>query len=837
MRCSLALLAWLIPASAFADEPGGEGAVFPAGAAPAANPYAAPAEARGTVTQVVVQGNRRIEPDTVLASMTLRRGDTLTPDRVRRDLKSVFATGFFDDVRFEIEPDGTGVALVVIVKEKPAIRAVKLAGNRKINEDDIRKAIDIHEFAVLSDAEVRQNADRIRDLYIEKGYYLAEVKPDIAVLSDDQVELTFRITENKKVTVQRIDFSGNQHVPAAKIKRYLQTKEGGALAFMSSRGAFKKENLENDGYIVAQVFREEGYADVQVDAPKVFLTPDKRFVNVSFHVTEGPRYSLGEVLVDGDFVPEEGLSEENLLRLAHGTAVYDLQDELWRKATGRKRSFLVPKQKSLDLAAGRTFKLSEVLAINSAIEDFYTDQGYAFVNVIPNPITHPEAKTVDIAYQIEKGVRVRVGKIEISGNDPTFDKVVRREITINEGDVYRGSAVKASRARIERLGFFEKVDISTPRGDGDNVLDLNVGVTERPTGTFSAGLGLSTQEKFVLTFNVSKNNFLGLGYNMSAAVNWSALRRQFQFSFADPYFLDSRWTFQASAYSQNQQFVNTLEEYQRGGSIGLGRYLDNRNDVNLQVAYTLEDVGLQSLDAYRRRLLGGQLFRNGLTSRVGLTITADKRNDRIFATKGFLVQASVDLAGGFAISKDKTLSLFGGAFNFVEMKANLRAYKPLLGDDKFVLRLNSSIGKIVSTDGRVVPYIHLYRAGGIQSLRGYNWFSLGPTIRAPGSEDPVSSDTDMILGGTETWTNNLEIETPIVKSAGISGVVFFDAGNAFGDPFGNGRMNLAKFRYSVGAGVRWRSPMGPLRFELGIPLNPEPGWRKQVFDFGIGSFF
>jgi outer membrane protein insertion porin family len=349
-------------------------------------------------------------------------------------------------------------------------------------------------------------------------------------------------------------------------------------------------------------------------------------------------------------------------------------------------------------------------------------------------------------------------------------------------------------------------------------------------------MGFSNLENFVLTGSISKNNFLGLGYLMSASLNISQLRQQWNVSFADPYFLDSRWTLQVDGFSLQQQFIQ--DQYQRGGGVAIGRYLDRRDDIRLTLDYTLEDVGLTTVTAYQERLFGGELYTSGITSTLGLSLTVDKRNNRISPTQGFFFSASSELSGGFRVNEDTVLNLLGGEFNLWENRANLRIYQPIIpGKDVLIFRFNSSIGSIRSTDGSVVPFIHLYRAGGINSLRGYNWFSLGPSIRNLQSEDPIHADDRLIVGGTQTWVNNFEIEAPIVKAAGISAVVFFDAGNAFGDPYGEGNINLTDLRFSYGAGIRWFSPMGPLRFELGIPINPYEDERKQVFDFSIGTFF
>jgi len=374
-----------------------------------------------------------------------------------------------------------------------------------------------------------------------------------------------------------------------------------------------------------------------------------------------------------------------------------------------------------------------------------------------------------------------------------------------------------------------------------------VNVSEQPTGSFSVGAGFSNMENFMFNANISKNNFMGLGYVMSLAANVSKIRKQGNLQLYDPYFLDTRWTLRLHGYSMSQQFIEN--EYQRGGSLAVGRYLDARDDLRLEFDYTFEDTGLTSIDPYKQKLLGGQLYRNGLTSTGGISFVADKRNNRINATRGLYVVASGNLSGGLRLDDEQLLSIFGGEFNFYETRLNFRFFQPLHKSERIIFKYNGTLGHLGSTDGSVVPYIHRYRAGGINSVRGYNWFTLGPDLRVMGynpsgartvfvgSDDPTAADDRLVVGGTETWINNFEIESPIVPAAGVSVVTFFDAGNSFGDPWGNGHIKASELRFAYGFGVRWLSPMGPLRFEWGFPIQPYPEERRVVFDFSMGSMF
>ncbi len=870
-RLVLALLAGGLPISALAEDPMAPPGPVPAppASAPLAVPEAqvpvvldetgAPLYATGSVGRVQVVGLRRVEEAAILDALGLRAGDTLAPWKLQRDIRSIWRTGYINDVVVRIAPSEVGQVVTFVVVEKPAIQKVVFSGNKKIKDDDLQEAVDITTLSVPSDQRIAQNVRTIRDKYLEKGFYLATVEPILTPVGDDLVDLEFKITENRKVIVQSIDITGNVGVPDAKIKRFLQTKEGGIVPWLTSSGNFIEDNLENDTYVVRSVLLEEGYVEAQVDQPKVFLSPDKRHIFITIHVTEGPRYKIGKLTLTGDFLAEEGLTQGAVRALAEGKDLRDVEEAFQRdKKAGvaitdawtpkvERRLFDFSGQNQ-PIRTGDWFKITTMQGVTQRISDLYGDQGYAFANIVPLPSPDPASGVVDLTFDIQKGEKMKIGHINITGNDPTFDKVVRREIPINEGEDYQGSRIREARERLERLGFFETVEISTPRASEDKTLDMNVDVTERPTGSFTVGAGFSSVDSFLLTANIQKSNFFGLGWVVSIAGNISKPTQTANIDFYDPYFLDSRWTLRVSGFYNQRNYIEN--EYQRGGVFQIGRYLDTRDDIRLALDYTLEDNGLLSLDEYKERLYGGELYRNGVTSSGGITFEVDKRNNRINATRGVKFSLSTDLSGGFRLNDKEVVSIFGGDFNYWETKANFRFYQPLVKDDWLVFKYNLSAGRIQSTDGSIVPYIHRYRAGGILSIRGFEPYALGPSVRGTGykdytqerssfvgTDDPQAADDRLVIGGTETLINQLEIESPIIKSAGISLVAFFDAGNTFGDVQGNGHVDVLDLRTSVGFGVRWFSPIGPLRFEWGFPLEPYPDERKAVFDFTIGSAF
>ena len=289
--------------------------------------YAQPAPAEGSVVSIEVEGNRRVEEAAVMAAVQLRPGEQLASWKIQRDIKAVYRTGFFQDVQVDV----TEGIVTFIVDENPAVREVLLTGHKKLKEEDIREVLDISPFAVLNDADIGVNQARIRDLYIEKGYFLAEVEAVVTDLGDDQVELTFDITENRKVVVQSVDITGNDGVPDRKIRRYMQTKPGGIAPWLTQSGSFSWDSLDNDVMVLRSVFLEEGYVDATVDEPQVYLSPDKRYIYVTIHVDEGQRYKLGHIRAEGDWVPDEGLVDTNVLRLVRGETVKQVQQAPRRK--------------------------------------------------------------------------------------------------------------------------------------------------------------------------------------------------------------------------------------------------------------------------------------------------------------------------------------------------------------------------------------------------------------------------------------------------------------------------------------------------------------------------
>jgi outer membrane protein insertion porin family len=768
------------------------------------------------ITEIRVRGNEKVESEAVLEIIRVRGGDLLRTEAVAQAIQDTYRLNYFKDVLVEVEDIEGGIAVIIVVVEKPSIRDVVINGNKKVTTEDIKEVMNLRPFSILSESKVRSNASKIEDVYLEKGFFLAEVETTVSEEANNEVTVTFDITENKKVLVKEINLVGCKNVKAGYLKQRLQTKAAGILPGLGQAGTYRRDTLDTDTEIIQYLYSAFGYVDVQVSKPEVFLSADKRWVYATIHIDEGEQYRVGTVDLDGEMIFPE--------------------DEL---------------RKLLKTKPGEVYNRVQVAEDVQRLVDKYSSDGYAFANVIPLPRQDRERKVIDLVFDMAKGNKIHLEDVVITGNLATWDKVIRREVPMVEGQLFRGGDIERTRRRLERLGYFEEVKITTPRGDSPDTLDLAIDVTEKPTGTFSLGAGFSTTESFVFTANISRANFLGLGYTMSLNANLSLGRnlvergffngensqQQISFSIFDPYFLDTRWTASLSIFSVNRSVQ--VSEFSRGLNVAFGHYIGRNDDAQASLKYSLETVGLTSLRESQKRQYGGQLYRSGTKSSLTASIIWDKRDNRITATKGFYLTASAELAGGFAAGKGeaaKVVDLLGGDFRFLRLQGNWRFFYPL-GTPEVVFRWNLSVGWVKSLDGTLVPFTERYRSGGINSIRGFQPLSLGPQVRYLVNSDPVHASRSIPVGGTMSLVNNVEIEFPIIPPAQVRGVVFFDSGNAFGGLYGNEPFRPENIRLSAGFGVRWRSPMGPLRFEWGFPINRKPGEQGQVFEFTIGSFF
>ncbi len=774
------------------------------------------------IDRIQFRGNRKVEDDAIRVNLQSKVGATIDAAKVREDVRAMWKMGFFSDVTVEAEiGPGGGAILTFSVKEKPSVRKVLVDGFKDLELEKINEVIDLERDAILDVSKVKQNREKIADLYVQKGYYLATVDFEVKPVNEAEVDVWFTVDERSKVQIRDVQFIGNKSIPDATLRELIATRKGGALSFLSDSGTFSEEAFERDLVIISAHYWDQGYAAVKLGTPQLRLSRDKRYMYLSIPIDEGPVFTVGEIKFKGKLVGDEAL----------------------HRAKIRAK-------------AGDRFSRSVIAADRDRLSDYYMDQGYAYANVLPMTQPNLGKNVISLIYEVESGKKAYFERINVRGNSKTRDKVIRREMKISEGELFSSTNLEASKRRINALGFFEKVDVSTKRGSSDELVEVNVEVTERPTGTFQIGAGFSSVENFIAQAQISQNNLFGRGQTLALQAQLSSLRQLFLLRFVEPYFLDSNWTFAFDLYNQSRVFTG-FSRNAAGFNLTWGYPLTY--EARAFVTYKLESVGISTgartfadIGAIREPISNedvANLFRGGITSSVRASLQWDSRNNRLFPTGGWYHNIFAEYASKYTGSENI----------FVRWGGFARHYRELWGP--FVLHLNAEIGVTTSIDPLGVPISERYLIGGIYDVRGFRPRSLGPLLLT--GRDPDSGLRPLPLGGNMQLIWNSEIEFPLLKRLAISGVVFFDMGNAYNleDRYCSGLSSVGgavspKFdpcfrfpdsivsglRKSVGFGFRWFSPIGPLRFEWGIPLDRQTrpdGTVEEplVFEFTIGNFF
>lgn len=744
---------------------------------------AAPAWAgEPTVREIVLEGNVRTPAESIRGRIHSREGAPYDLETVDGDIKRLFELGQFRDIRVERTPAKKGgVTLTYVFAEKPLVAEIAFHGNRKLKSDDLRPEVTQRTFDVLDEEAVAESMQKIREAYAKKGYYLAEIDYHLErAEGSEDAKLVFDIHENKRVIVRRVLFLGNHVFTDDELREKIRTREKTAFSFLTGTGKYDDEMLRNDVLMLTYHYLNHGYLKVKVAPPKVTITDDKRYIFVTFQIHEGKQYRIDELAISGDILTTE------------------------QELTG------LLKTKSGDVYSQRV--VDEDL---QALTDRYGDEGYAYANVVPRTIPDDETLTADIDFLIQQGQQITVERINIFGNTITRDKVIRRELEIYEDDRFSQRRLRESRENLMRLGFFEEVNFATPRGSRDDTMILNITVKEKPTGSFNIGAGFSSVENFIFNASVQKDNFFGYGISGSISTELSKRRQLFMLSVTDPYFLDTKWIVGGSVYRSAYLYTD-FRRVATGGEINFGHRFFR--DYAANIGYQIEQVKVSDFS-----FAVPQRFRqnaSGLTSAISLSLSRDTRNNRILPTKGMYNIVTQEVSG----------TKLGGDNDFYRVNFRTMFYHPIW--KSIVFKQFFRIGYIKSLDNQPVPLFERFFTGGVNSLRGYFPNSVGPSIRVPRS--PSGPVENFVYGGDKLLLFITELELPIYDKAGLRAVAFFDAGNAFAE---DQNYDVRDLQLDYGFGIRWNSPMGPLRFEWGIPINPRPQDDSVVFNFGIGNFF
>ena len=759
----------------------------------------------GAYAQVIkninIVGNKKIESAAIKRKLTSKVSERYKSANINKDIKALFGMGYFNDVLVEKIKAKGGVGLNYTVLEKPSVVSISYKGNGSLSADELQAATGLRPYQLLSYTKLNESIGAIEAAYEEKGYFLTEVSYSLANESETTSDVVFTINEGQKVKVKSIQFTGNTQIKDTELKKFMATREAGFFTRFSKSGAYKQDAFDQDIQRLNFYYLDKGYLKAKVEKPSVQMSPDRSGLSINIPVFEGIKYTVGNILFDGDIIHSESELEE-----------------------------------VLSTKSGDVFSYSKLQKDIQAITEKYGDKGFAYTNPIPRPRMNDETEIVDILFEINKGQKVYIGNINVVGNTHTRDKVLRRELKLSEGDMYNETLKQKSLANVRRLGFFEDIVFQTKTPPGrDDIMDIDIRVKERNTGALQISAGTSAESSFVFGAQVSQSNFLGKGQRLGVQVDLSEDRQNINLSFNEPYWKDSIWGLGLNFYFKDRQ-LNSYKEKKLGFGFDLSRPL--AENIRWQIGYDIFDTDLDLLPDADTDLFPVETA-NGLTSYINTAISFDTRNDRIMPSKGTLWTAYAGYAG------------LGGDHRYFKVGTTLKHFIPIT--KKITLRNNFVYDRVISQEGDdKVPFNELFLLGGPYSLRGFDWYSVGRRkfsnknagILAGGTsgqsctKDSASNDEafnfcNRPFGGEQKLVYNLELMFPLVEEAKMMAVFFYDIGYA------DDSLSLSDFRQNYGFGVRWFSPMGPLRFEFGFPIDRDPrfGERANEFHFSFGTPF
>ena len=730
---------------------------------------------REKVAEILVEGNKRIDEDAIKRVISTEPGDIYVAQKLSQDLKAVYSMGYFDDIRIEAKKGPAGKIIIFKVKEKATIREIKIKGNKAIDVEDINKAINISSGSILNIYKIQSNLKQIEDLYKDKNYHQVKVTYNIHQLEHNQADLEFVIEEGEKILIKKIILEGNRDYSARKLKKMMKTSEKGFLSWLTSSGDLKMENLNQDVARLYAFYNNNGYIQAKVGEPNIEYKDN--WIYITIKIDEGPRFKVGKVNVAGDLIA----SEKKLLE----------------KLKITKETF-----------CNREIIHDDVLVLT----DFYSDEGYAYPNIVPRMDQDSDKLVVNITYEIDKGKQVYFEKIIIGGNTRTRDKVIRRELKVYEGELYNGQLLKRSVRNLYRIEFFEDVKVNTSKGSSDDKMILKLDVTEKHTGAFTFGGGYSSYENVFAMFSIAERNLLGRGQTLQFKGQLGGRTTKYSLSFTEPWLFDMPLAAGLDLYDWETDYDDYYKN-SLGGGIRFSYPVFDYTRAYL--GYNYDTTEIESINTYYASdsimdMLGATIT----TSSISTSLGYDSRDRTFNPTEGSEHRITVQYAG------------LGGEVGFTKYTAETGWYVPLFKST--VGFVHGKTGLVHRNSGKILPDYERFFLGGINSLRGFDWEDISPKeVNKYGYETEV--------GGNKFVQFNFEYLVPLIKEAGIIGLIFYDTGDVYDE---GENVDLGDLRKSVGYGVRWYSPMGPIRIEYGYILNPEEGEKTGGrWEFTMGEAF
>lgn len=720
------------------------------------------------VNTVEVKGLKRIEEGAVKAKISQKIAEPVSQEKTNEDIKSIYKMGYFDDVRVEIEAFEGGVKLIYVVKEKPTIIKIEFQGNKEIEDSKLQEKITITPGAIADTVLIQENAAKLSKFYEEEGYWLSNVVPVIKKISENEISLTYQIDEGNKVKIKNIAVEGNKNISSKAIKKVLDTKEWWIFSFFTSSGYYKKEQMESDVEKIKNLYFNNGFLKVVVAEPQITLDKAKKGMTITIRVSEGDQYRISSI----DFKGNKTFDNETI----------------------RKKITLLP---------GSIFKKDMLEKDMQAISSLHSDSGFALVSVTPELTPDEKNRTAQIMLNIEEGDKYRIGRIEVSGNTKTRDNVIRREVRLDEGELYDGSKLKRSYERVNNLNFFENVEmVPKPRYE-EKVVDFEVKVKERPTGFLSVGGGYSSIDKFIATVDLTQGNLFGKGQYVKIKGEVGGKSTLYELSFKEPWFMNKPISLSTGIYKTSREYID-YDKKAFGFYVAFGKSLSEYWKADL--SYNFERATITNIKEEASITIQDQKGSH-TTSSITPSVVRDTRDNYLDPTRGSRNLLSFTFAG------------LGGTNAFIKTNLDSAWYFPMK-ETTFMIRGRFGYAKEIFN--KKLPLYERYYVGGIYTIRGLGFGEAGP--RDVKSGDPIGGTTELIL--------NTEYIFPLVTDMKLKGLIFFDTGNSY-EEF----KDFGKLRYTAGVGFRWISPIGPFRVEWGYNLNKKPRESSSKFEFAFGSFF
>ena len=750
----------------------------------AADAQAAAAQAQpqaptsGVINHITVEGNERIDSQTIISYLPVHPGQTVDSEMIDLAVKTLYNTDLFSDVQIALN----GSDLVVNVVESPIINQVVFEGNHAMTKDKLRDEVQIRPRGVFTKSKVQADVQRIIELYRKEGRISATVTPKIVELPQKRVDLIFEINEGPKTGVADVNFVGNKAFSDNDLRGVVVTQKSIWWKFFSSNDNYDPDRMDYDREQLRKHYTNRGYYDFHVISAVAELTPNRRDFDVTYTLDEGQKYNFGRVTIKTD---NDKLKSDQLLR-------------------------------SISIKPGQLYESDRV---QKAVDDLTFAagaQGFAFVDIRPDEDADPNNHTVNLVFNVHEGARVYIDKIDIVGNTQTLDSVIRRQLLVSEGDAYNKALIERSKMYVNGLGFFKDVKIDEKPSPNPGKTNLQVGITEQPTGELSFGAGFSSIEKFILDIGISQSNFRGTGQDLRARIQTGSIEKQIDFSFTEPHFINR--DIQAGFDLFESSYDYTGVDYKTdttGGDVRLGYNLNGYSVLRLR--YNLRRDKITYTDS---TACDGLLYNcgAGLTSGVGYTLSFDLRNDYVNPTRGWTATFRQDIAG------------IGGDVKYVKTEAEGAWFHGFKKD--MVLQISGTAGTITPWGGDSVRVNDRYYKGG-DTMRGFQYAGIGPR----------DTSTGYALGGTTFAIGTVELGIPnsLPDQYGLKTALFLDAGTLGGidnrlkiDSTGNKLTNIVddlSLRATFGVSVKWKSPMGPVQFDLGQVLLREKYDKVETFQF------